>query len=131
MARALELAALGPAHGPNPRVGCVLLSAEGQVVGEGYHRGAGTAHAEVDAIADAVRRRAGRALRGATAVVTLEPCSHTGRTLPCTRALLAAASPASWSAPRTPTRSRRAAPRCSGQLVRRSSRVSWPGGPRR
>jgi diaminohydroxyphosphoribosylaminopyrimidine deaminase / 5-amino-6-(5-phosphoribosylamino)uracil reductase len=90
MARALELAALGPAHGPNPRVGCVLLSADGRVLGEGYHRGAGTAHAEVDALADAVRRRAGRELRGATAVVTLEPCAHTGRTPPCTRALLAA-----------------------------------------
>ncbi len=90
MGRALELAAVGPAHGPNPRVGCVLLSSDGQVLGEGLHRGAGTPHAEVDAIADAVRHRAGRALRGGTAVVTLEPCSHTGRTPPCTRALLAA-----------------------------------------
>jgi diaminohydroxyphosphoribosylaminopyrimidine deaminase/5-amino-6-(5-phosphoribosylamino)uracil reductase len=85
MHRALELAALGPGYGPNPRVGCVVLDAAGAVVGEGYHRGAGTAHAEVDAL-DAAGPRA----RGGTAVVTLEPCNHTGRTGPCTHALLAA-----------------------------------------
>lgn len=88
MVRALELAARGPAHGPNPRVGCVLLARDGRVLGEGRHDGAGTAHAEVAAIEAA--RAAGADTRGATAVVTLEPCDHTGRTGPCTRALLAA-----------------------------------------
>lgn len=93
MLRALALAAAGPAHGPNPRVGCVLLGPDGRVLGEGWHRGAGTPHAEVAALADA-RSRAGATaddlLRGATAVVTLEPCDHTGRTGPCSLALLAA-----------------------------------------
>ena len=69
--------------GPNPRVGAVLLDADGRTSSrEGYHRGAGTPHAEVDALAGA----GGRA-RGATAVVTLEPCNHTGRTGPCAEAL--------------------------------------------
>ncbi|MFC3687713.1 bifunctional diaminohydroxyphosphoribosylaminopyrimidine deaminase/5-amino-6-(5-phosphoribosylamino)uracil reductase RibD [Aquipuribacter hungaricus] len=91
MGRALELAARGPSRGANPRVGCVLLAPDGRVLGEGHHRGAGTAHAEVDALADAARAgTAAEELRGATAVVTLEPCSHTGRTPPCTAALLAA-----------------------------------------
>jgi diaminohydroxyphosphoribosylaminopyrimidine deaminase/5-amino-6-(5-phosphoribosylamino)uracil reductase len=88
MRRAFDLARRGPAHGPNPRVGCVILpSVLGEsVLGEGWHRGAGTAHAEVAALADA--RRRGADVRGATAVVTLEPCDHTGRTGPCSRALL-------------------------------------------
>ena len=86
MLRALELAATpGVPFGPNPRVGCVLLASDGTVVAEGFHRGAGTAHAEVDALAVA-----GAAARGTTAVVTLEPCNHTGRTGPCSQALLAA-----------------------------------------
>lgn len=86
MRRALELAATPDVPlGPNPRVGCVLLSAAGEVVAEGHHRGAGTPHAEVDALA-----RAGGAARGATAVVTLEPCNHTGRTGPCSEALVEA-----------------------------------------
>lgn len=85
---ALEEARRGPAHGPNPRVGCVLLSADGEILSTGFHRGAGTPHAEVDALAAA--RAAGRDPRGATAVVTLEPCHHTGRTGPCTEALLEA-----------------------------------------
>jgi len=86
MLRALELAATpGVPLGPNPRVGCVLLADDGSVVAEGHHRGAGTAHAEVDALT-----RAGSAARGTTAVVTLEPCNHTGRTGPCAQALLAA-----------------------------------------
>ncbi len=72
-------------YGENPRVGCVIVDAQGRIVGRGHHRGAGTPHAEVDALADA-----GRAAAGATAVVTLEPCRHTGRTGPCTQALLAA-----------------------------------------
>jgi diaminohydroxyphosphoribosylaminopyrimidine deaminase/5-amino-6-(5-phosphoribosylamino)uracil reductase len=66
-------------------VGCVLVADDGRVVGRGHHRGAGTAHAEVVALADA-----GPAARGATAVVTLEPCRHTGRTGPCTEALIEA-----------------------------------------
>lgn len=82
--RALELAQTeGVPRGPNPRVGCVLLDAGGQVIAEGFHRGAGTPHAEVAALA-----AAGPAARGATAVVTLEPCSHTGRTGPCATALI-------------------------------------------
>ena len=88
MDRALALAALGPEHGPNPRVGCVLLDAEGRVAGEGWHRGAGTPHAEAAAVAAA--RSAGAGLAGAVAVVTLEPCDHTGRTGPCTDLLLGA-----------------------------------------
>lgn len=83
---ALALARRGPAHGPNPRVGAVLLAPDGTVLGEGWHRGAGTPHAEVAALAEA--RGSGADLRGATAVVTLEPCAHTGRTGPCTQALL-------------------------------------------
>ncbi len=69
----------------NPRVGCVIVDAAGQVVGRGHHRGSGTAHAEVVALAEA-----GDRARGATAVVTLEPCRHTGRTGPCADALIAA-----------------------------------------
>ncbi|WP_240341149.1 bifunctional diaminohydroxyphosphoribosylaminopyrimidine deaminase/5-amino-6-(5-phosphoribosylamino)uracil reductase RibD [Nocardioides sp. SYSU D00038] len=86
MRRALELAASpGVPWGPNPRVGCVLLDDTGATVAEGHHRGAGTAHAEADALA-----RAGERARGTTAVVTLEPCNHTGRTGPCAEALVAA-----------------------------------------
>jgi len=86
MRRALVLAASpGVPHGPNPRVGCVLLAADGSVLAEGYHRGVGTPHAELDALT-----RAGGAARGSTAVVTLEPCNHTGRTGPCADALAAA-----------------------------------------
>lgn len=75
MARALELARQGlySTH-PNPRVGCVLVK-DGQVVGEGWHVRAGEPHAEVHAL-----RQAGENARGATAYVTLEPCSHFGRT---------------------------------------------------
>lgn len=86
MRRALELAARGPARGINPRVGCVVLSQAGQIIAEGWHRGAGTPHAEVDALS---RLPQGGA-RGATVVVTLEPCNHTGRTGPCSEALIAA-----------------------------------------
>ncbi len=88
MARAVELASRGPEHGPNPRVGCVLIGANGHVAGEGFHLGAGTPHAEVAAIEDA--RARGMELAGATAYVTLEPCTHTGRTGPCVDALSAA-----------------------------------------
>ena len=86
MARAIRLAERGLyTTDPNPRVGCVLVR-DGVVVGEGFHRRAGEAHAERNAI-DAAGERA----RGATAYVTLEPCCHHGRTPPCTDALLAAA----------------------------------------
>ncbi|MGO4105142.1 bifunctional diaminohydroxyphosphoribosylaminopyrimidine deaminase/5-amino-6-(5-phosphoribosylamino)uracil reductase RibD [Leifsonia sp. YAF41] len=84
MRRALELAAQGPARGVNPQVGCVILDDDGQQIAEGWHRGAGTAHAEVDALS----RLSPGAAHGATAVVTLEPCNHTGRTGPCAQALI-------------------------------------------
>jgi diaminohydroxyphosphoribosylaminopyrimidine deaminase/5-amino-6-(5-phosphoribosylamino)uracil reductase len=84
MRRALELATRGPARGINPRVGCVILSPHGEVLAEGWHRGAGTAHAEVDAL----QKLAPGAAAGPTAVVTLEPCNHTGRTGPCAVALI-------------------------------------------
>lgn len=86
MRRALALAAQGPAYGPNPRVGCVLLDPGGQPVAEGFHRGAGTPHAEAAALAAA--RARGVDPRGTTAVVTLEPCAHHGRTGPCADALI-------------------------------------------
>ncbi|MDL9980244.1 bifunctional diaminohydroxyphosphoribosylaminopyrimidine deaminase/5-amino-6-(5-phosphoribosylamino)uracil reductase RibD [Microbacterium candidum] len=85
MRRALELALRGP-RGVNPQVGAVILSPDGEVLAEGWHRGAGTPHAEVDALS----RLAPGAARGATAVVTLEPCNHTGRTGPCSVALIEA-----------------------------------------
>lgn len=85
MGRALELAQRGP-RGVNPQVGAVILSPGGDVLAEGWHRGAGTVHAEVDALS----HLADGAARGATAVVTLEPCNHTGHTGPCSEALIAA-----------------------------------------
>jgi diaminohydroxyphosphoribosylaminopyrimidine deaminase/5-amino-6-(5-phosphoribosylamino)uracil reductase len=86
MRHALTIAVTpGVPRGPNPRVGCVLLDSSGARIAEGFHRGAGTPHAEAAALA-----AAGPAARGATAVVTLEPCNHTGRTGPCVDALLAA-----------------------------------------
>jgi diaminohydroxyphosphoribosylaminopyrimidine deaminase/5-amino-6-(5-phosphoribosylamino)uracil reductase len=85
MRRALVLAARGPEADPNPRVGCVLVADDGEVVAEGWHRGAGTPHAEAAALAAAGERAA-----GTTAYVTLEPCNHTGRTAPCAQALYAA-----------------------------------------
>jgi diaminohydroxyphosphoribosylaminopyrimidine deaminase/5-amino-6-(5-phosphoribosylamino)uracil reductase len=86
MRRALELAARGPSRGANPQVGCVLLRPDGSTAAEGWHRGAGTPHAEVDALA----RLGGEDAEGLTAVVTLEPCDHTGRTGPCSVALITA-----------------------------------------
>src|SRR6188472_776646 len=86
MRRALELARTpGVPLGPNPRVGCVLLDAQGVEIAEGYHRGAGSPHAEAAALAEA-----GEDARGATAVVTLEPCNHVGRTGPCAEAMVEA-----------------------------------------
>ena len=85
MQRALHLAAsAGNTTSPNPKVGCVIAHGE-QIVGEGFHVQAGAPHAEVHAL-----RQAGELARGATAYVTLEPCSHTGKTPPCANALIAA-----------------------------------------
>ena len=85
MSRALMLAERGLyTTEPNPRVGCVLV-ADGEVVGEGWHVRAGEGHAEVNALA-----QAGERARGATAYVTLEPCSHFGKTPPCADALIKA-----------------------------------------
>jgi diaminohydroxyphosphoribosylaminopyrimidine deaminase/5-amino-6-(5-phosphoribosylamino)uracil reductase len=87
--RALSLAsqAIGLTD-PNPRVGCVLLSVDGSELGSGHTQAAGQAHAEVMALRDAAAR--GHDVRGAIAIVTLEPCSHHGRTPPCCDALIAA-----------------------------------------
>ena len=73
---------------PNPAVGCVLVDADGQVIGQGHTQATGQAHAEVMALRDAQAR--GRVTAGATAYVTLEPCAHHGRTGPCADALIAA-----------------------------------------
>src|SRR5918994_2397400 len=86
MRRAIALAARGlGTTSPNPVVGCVLLAEDGTLVGEGFHAYAGGPHAEIVALA-----QAGERARGGTAVVTLEPCNHTGRTGPCAQALIAA-----------------------------------------
>src|SRR5690242_10800227 len=86
MRRAIELAARGlGTTSPNPVVGCVLLDANGVVVGEGFHVYAGGPHAEIVALA-----QAGERAKGGTAVVTLEPCNHTGKTGPCSEALIRA-----------------------------------------
>jgi len=85
MAQALRLAEKGLyTTTPNPRVGCVIVR-DGKVVGEGWHEKAGSPHAEVNAL-----KAAGELARGATAYVTLEPCSHFGRTPPCAEALVSA-----------------------------------------
>jgi diaminohydroxyphosphoribosylaminopyrimidine deaminase/5-amino-6-(5-phosphoribosylamino)uracil reductase len=83
--RAIELAARGPVADANPRVGAVVTDRTGLVVGEGWHHGAGSPHAEIEAL-----RAAGAAAEGGTVHVSLEPCDHTGRTGPCTAALIAA-----------------------------------------
>ncbi|KZR86542.1 bifunctional diaminohydroxyphosphoribosylaminopyrimidine deaminase/5-amino-6-(5-phosphoribosylamino)uracil reductase RibD [Synechococcus sp. MIT S9504] len=86
MRRALQLAALAEGRtSPNPLVGAVVLDSEGCLVGEGFHARAGLPHAEPGAL-----KQAGKAARGGTIVVTLEPCCHQGRTPPCTEAILAA-----------------------------------------
>jgi diaminohydroxyphosphoribosylaminopyrimidine deaminase/5-amino-6-(5-phosphoribosylamino)uracil reductase len=86
MRRALQLALKGPAFGVNPQVGAVILDESGAVVAEGWHEGAGTPHAEVVALS----KLSLPLPAGYTAVVTLEPCNHTGRTGPCAQALIAA-----------------------------------------
>jgi diaminohydroxyphosphoribosylaminopyrimidine deaminase / 5-amino-6-(5-phosphoribosylamino)uracil reductase len=84
MYRALQLAERGLGRvSPNPMVGAVVVAPDGTVVGEGWHEGPGTAHAEVMALA-----AAGDLARGGTVIVTLEPCDHVGRTPPCTDALI-------------------------------------------
>ena len=86
MQRALQLAELGRGRtSPNPLVGALVLDPDGELVGEGFHAQAGTPHAEVHAL-----RQAGERARGGTAIVTLEPCCHHGRTPPCSEALLSA-----------------------------------------
>ncbi|MDO9315559.1 MAG: bifunctional diaminohydroxyphosphoribosylaminopyrimidine deaminase/5-amino-6-(5-phosphoribosylamino)uracil reductase RibD [Burkholderiaceae bacterium] len=89
MAEALALAqhAIGLSE-PNPRVGCLIVAADGQVIGRGHTQQAGGPHAEVMALRDAAAH--GHPVRGATAVVTLEPCAHHGRTPPCCDALVTA-----------------------------------------
>ncbi len=85
MARALQLAARGLyTTSPNPRVGCVIVK-DGKIIGEGWHQKAGEPHAEIHALMEA-----GMAAQGATAYVSLEPCSHHGRTPPCADALIGA-----------------------------------------
>jgi diaminohydroxyphosphoribosylaminopyrimidine deaminase / 5-amino-6-(5-phosphoribosylamino)uracil reductase len=84
MRRAIAVSAAGlGTTSPNPPVGCVLLDSAGQIIGEGYHQRKGEAHAEAQALA-----AAGPLAAGATAVVTLEPCNHQGRTPPCRQALI-------------------------------------------
>lgn len=88
MRRALELAARAMYHAtPNPRVGCVVAR-DGRILGEGFTQQPGFNHAEIEALLDA--RRNGHDLHGATAYVSLEPCSHFGRTPPCVTALIEA-----------------------------------------
>ena len=95
MQRALELARRGiGVSSPNPAVGCVILDRDGQVAGEGWHEYDLLDHAEVAALKVAAQHAPSLGtedrLRGGTAYVTLEPCNHTGRTGPCTEALIAA-----------------------------------------
>jgi diaminohydroxyphosphoribosylaminopyrimidine deaminase/5-amino-6-(5-phosphoribosylamino)uracil reductase len=89
MNRALVLALKGPVTGINPQVGAVILNAAGEVIGEGYHKGSGTDHAEVVALKAALSGKE-KLEPGATAVVSLEPCNHTGKTGPCAVALIEA-----------------------------------------
>jgi len=88
MRRALELALNGPAFGINPQVGAVLINDSFEILAEGWHMGAGTEHAEVAALKALAAK--GISPVGLTAVVTLEPCNHTGRTGPCAQALIEA-----------------------------------------
>ena len=89
MAQALALAAKGlTLTSPNPRVGCVIVSADGRLLGQGHTQQAGGPHAEIMALRDAASQ--GFSVQGASVYVTLEPCSHQGRTGPCCDALVAA-----------------------------------------
>jgi len=88
MQRALAISLQGPAFGVNPQVGSVILDPDGEIVTEGYHRGAGTDHAEVMALKNFAQDFPDTPLTNHTAVVTLEPCNHTGKTGPCAKALV-------------------------------------------
>ncbi len=90
MRRSLELALNGPAHGVNPQVGAVILDEDLNIIAEGWHQGAGTPHAEVMALSNLSDTYGSNPPANLTAVVTLEPCNHTGRTGPCSQALIAA-----------------------------------------
>lgn len=91
MRRAFELAARGQGHvEPNPMVGAVLVDESLSLLGEGFHQRFGEPHAELVAIADAIKRRRRKKLQDATLFVSLEPCCHFGKTPPCTQAILAA-----------------------------------------
>ncbi|MFM8927181.1 MAG: bifunctional diaminohydroxyphosphoribosylaminopyrimidine deaminase/5-amino-6-(5-phosphoribosylamino)uracil reductase RibD [Rhodoluna sp.] len=83
MRRAMELSLLGPKYGANPQVGAVILDENLNIIAEGFHNGAGTEHAEVSALS-----KLSTVPQNATAVVTLEPCNHHGRTGPCAQALI-------------------------------------------
>lgn len=86
MRRALQLARLGAGHtSPNPMVGAVIVGPDGSIIGEGWHRQCGQAHAEVNAVASVAD---GNLLENSTLYVTLEPCSHYGKTPPCARLLI-------------------------------------------
>lgn len=86
MRRALQLAALGLGHAsPNPMVGAVIVAQDGRIIGEGWHRRCGEGHAEVNAVASVADEAE---LRTATMYVTLEPCSHWGRTPPCAKLII-------------------------------------------
>jgi diaminohydroxyphosphoribosylaminopyrimidine deaminase/5-amino-6-(5-phosphoribosylamino)uracil reductase len=89
MNRALDLALLGPSYGVNPQVGAVILNQDMEIIGEGFHAGAGTKHAEVVAIENGLNRGS-KFPPNYTAVVSLEPCNHTGKTGPCAKALIEA-----------------------------------------
>ena len=89
MSQALKLAQQGLySTSPNPRVGCVIVQ-QGQIIGQGAHLQAGQAHAEVNALRDAMQHHPDK-IAGSTVYVTLEPCSHHGRTPPCAQALIEA-----------------------------------------
>lgn len=104
MRRALSLARNGLFHAsPNPMVGAVIVAPDGRIIGEGWHRRCGEAHAEVNAVqsvADADRPL----LRQSTIYVTLEPCAHWGRTARARNSLSTKEFPTSWWAPPTPSR---------------------------
>jgi diaminohydroxyphosphoribosylaminopyrimidine deaminase/5-amino-6-(5-phosphoribosylamino)uracil reductase len=88
MSRALALAGNSPIYGENPQVGAILINDAGEIIAEGWHKGAGTPHAEIDALNNLSVK--GLTAKGLTAVVTLEPCNHIGKTGPCAQALIEA-----------------------------------------